>query len=85
MQSTLISPAVPMNAPKIGIGPSRPTIIAQRFWCPSCDAEAGEPCRLSPQFSQDYSHVSRHRVAQREAWRALMREMPVESGWALGR
>jgi hypothetical protein len=85
MQSERISPAVPMNAPKVGIGPSRPTIIAHRFWCPSCNAEPGEACRLSPRFTQDYSHIARHRVAQRAAWVALMRELPISTGWTLGR
>jgi hypothetical protein len=74
----------PMNEPKVGIGPSRPTIIAHRFWCPSCDAAAGEACRLSPKFSQEYSHVARHREAQRADWRSLTREMPVSTGWTVG-
>jgi hypothetical protein len=75
---------VPMNAPRVGIGPSRPSIIAQRFECPSCGAVGGEPCRLSPAFTQDYSHITRHRVAQRADWRSLMREMPISTGWTIG-
>jgi hypothetical protein len=85
MQANRTIPAVPMNEPKVGIGPSRPAIIAHRFWCPSCNAEAGEACRLSANFTQDYSHIARHRAAQREAWRSLAREMPIETGWTLGR
>ena len=60
------------------IGPERPAIIAHRYECPSCGAVGGEPCRLSPRFTQEYSHVARHRAAQRADWRQLMRE--VESG-----
>lgn len=57
-------------------GPTRPAIIAWRHDCPSCGAPAGEPCRLSPTMSeQRYSHVSRHRAAQRADWRRLMREI----------
>lgn len=67
------------------IGPERPAIIAHRYWCPSCDAAAGEPCRLSPRFTQDYSHVSRHQVAQRALWRELSRELPISTGWTIGR
>lgn len=70
-----MSDIVPMNEPRVGIGPSRPSIIAQRFWCPSCGAAAAEPCRLSDRFSQEYSHVSRHREAQRADWRSLIREI----------
>lgn len=75
---------VPMNEPKVGFGPSRPAIIAHRFWCPSCDADAGKACRLGS-FPQTYSHVTRHRVAQRADWVALMREMPISTGWTVGR
>lgn len=66
------------TSPAPVFGPQRPAIIAHRFWCPSCDAQPGEPCRLSPKFTQDYSHVSRHRVAQRHEWRALMLEIERE-------
>jgi hypothetical protein len=57
---------------------------SQQFQCPSCRAEIGEPCRLSPQFSQEYSHVSRHQLAERASWAALTREMPVSTGWTVG-
>jgi hypothetical protein len=68
-------------------GPTRadlPPIIAHRFECPSCGAIGGEPCRLSDKFTQDYSHIARHRAAQRSDWRALMREMNVSTGWTIG-
>jgi len=66
------------------IGPTRPAIIAHRYWCPSCDAQPGQPCRLSPRFTQDYSHEARHQVARRAIWRALSREIPLSSGWTVG-
>jgi hypothetical protein len=57
-------------------GPTRPAIIAWRFNCPSCDAPAGEPCRLSPTMvEQRYSHIARHRAAQRADWRRLALEI----------
>lgn len=58
-------------------GPERPAIIAHRYWCPSCDAQPAEPCRLSPRFTQKWSHEARHRVAQRALWRELMREYDI--------
>lgn len=65
-------------------GPDRPEIIAHRYWCPSCDAQPGEPCRLSPRFTQDYSHESRHQGARRAMWRALSRDMDISVGWSIG-
>lgn len=57
-------------------GPYRPAIIAWRFECPSCNAPAGEPCRLSPTMVEQFlSHVSRHRVAQRADWQRLQLEI----------
>ena len=64
-----------------GQGPQRPEVIAERFACPSCDAPAGEACRLNAR--QGAIHEQRHRVAQRAMWRELMREMDVQMGWEL--
>ena len=56
-------------------GPDRPAIIAHRYYCPSCNAQGGEPCKLSPTMvEQTYSHVARHRVAQRELWQGMERQ-----------
>lgn len=76
---------VPMNEPKVGIGPARPAIIAQRFECPSCNAATAEPCRLNGRFPQEYSHEARHQAARRSDWRAIMRELPISTGWEIGR
>jgi hypothetical protein len=68
-----------MRGAKVGFGPALPVIIAQRFWCPSCDAIGGEPCRLSPTMvEQGYSHEARHQAARRSSWRQLVRE--IEAG-----
>lgn len=64
-------------------GPDRPAVIAERFECPSCGAAAAEPCRLGS-YPQRACHVARHREAQRALWRALRREMSIDTGWTLG-
>jgi hypothetical protein len=66
------------------IGPTRPAIIAHRYWCPSCDAQPGEPCRLNARFTQEYSHEARHQVARRALWLELSRELSLSTGWTVG-
>jgi hypothetical protein len=69
--------AIPTRPRAAGtLGPDYPAIIVHRYWCPSCDAPAGEPCRLSPTMQeQRYAHVARHREAQRAEWRRLQLEI----------
>lgn len=61
----------------------RPAVIAERYGCPSCDAPAGQPCRLGD-HPQRGIHMQRHRVAQRADWATLERTMPRQAftGWS---